>query len=159
MGRARQGVLTSYFCYFASGSVDTCTGPRKGATHRPQLYCPSSKGLVVGSMAPAQNRIQEVYFPITTSMKRRTIDPSIFCALRNVAGASEVRVPACLPGRGLCPWPDERNVKHHERYFDYIIHTSSAVLSHLSSVRQMPIHMRRRLTTPLLTAAQASRAA
>ena len=92
-------------------------------------------------------------------MKRRTIDPSIFCALRNVVDASEVRVPACLPGRGLCPWPDERNVKHHERYFDSIIHTYSVVLSDSSSVRQMPIHMHRRLTTPLLTAAQASRAA
>ncbi|KWX11098.1 Major surface-labeled trophozoite antigen precursor/ 28.3 kd protein c21orf2 [Giardia duodenalis assemblage B] len=102
-------------------------------------------------MTPAQNRIQEVYFPITTSMKRRTIDPSTFCALHNVVGASEVRVPACLPERGLCPWPDERNVKHHERYFDSIIHTYSVILSDSSSVRQMPIHMHRRLTTPHLT--------
>ena len=105
---------------------------------------------MVGSMTPAQNRILEVHLPITANMKRRAIGPSTFCALHNVVGASEVRVPACLPGRGLCPWPDERNVKHHERYFDYIIHTSSAVLSHLSSARQRPIHMHRRLTTPLL---------
>ena len=118
MGRTRRGVLTSYFYYFASGSVDTCTGPRKGAIHLPQPYCPSSKDFVVGSMAPAQNRILEVHLPITANMKRRAIGPSTFCVLHNVADASEVRVPACLSGKGLCQWPDERTAKHQEKYFD-----------------------------------------
>ena len=151
MGRARRGAPAPCFCYFASSSVDTCTGPRKGATHRPQLYCPSSKGLAVGSMAPAQNRIQEVYFPITTGMKWRATCPSIFYTLCTDLGALTMQLPACLSGRGMCPRPDKRNAKYLETRFAYPRHISSAVLSHLSSVRQMPIHMRRRLIAPLLT--------
>ncbi|ESU40782.1 28.3 kd protein c21orf2, partial [Giardia duodenalis] len=151
VGRAQRGVLTSYFYYFASGSVDTRTKPRKGATHLLQGYCPNSKDFVVGSMTPAQNRIQEVYFPITASMKWRAIDPSIFCTICTDLDALTMQLSACLSGKGLCPWPDERNVKHHERYFDSIIQTYSVVLSHLSSVRQMLIHMHRHLIAPHLT--------
>ncbi|ESU41858.1 Major surface-labeled trophozoite antigen precursor, partial [Giardia duodenalis] len=106
---------------------------------------------VVGSMAPAQNRILEVYFPITANMKWRAIGPSIFYTLYTDLGGLTMQLPAWLSGRGMCPWPDERNVKHHERYFDSIIHTYSVVLSHLSSVKQRLTHMHRRLIAPHLT--------
>ncbi|KWX11325.1 Major surface-labeled trophozoite antigen precursor/ 28.3 kd protein c21orf2 [Giardia duodenalis assemblage B] len=96
-------------------------------------------------MTPAQNRILEVHLPITASMKWRATCPSIFYTLCTDLGALTMQLPACLPGKGLCWWPDKRNVKHHEKYFDSIIHTSFAVLSHLSSVKQRLIHMYRHL--------------